>query len=107
MTVEYKGSVRFGAMTVPFTTVREVEFAAPALIESNQIKGTMKRHKSRISLADEDSGTRLDYHLEMVPSAIAGGLLSKVRLEQEFRETFDAAAREMLRRKSAATPAQR
>ena len=67
----------------------------------------MKRHKSRISLAAEDAGTRLDYHLEMVPSAVAAALLNKVRLEQEFRETFDAAAGEMLRRKSAATPTQR
>ncbi|HET9023887.1 MAG TPA: SRPBCC family protein [Burkholderiaceae bacterium] len=107
VTVEYKGSVRLGAVTVPFTTVREVEFTAPALIESIQIKGTMKRHTSRISFAAEDAGTRVDYHLEMVPSAVAAGLLSKVRLEQEFRETFDAAASEMLRRKSAATLTQR
>lgn len=104
VTVEYSGSVRIGAVIVPFTTLREIELSAPALIVSTQIEGTMRRHKSRISLATEGAGTRLDYHLEMEPSAIAGAMLNRARIEQELRDTFDAAAGEMLRRKSAATP---
>lgn len=106
-TVEYSGSVRAGAVTVPFMTVRDVEFSAPSVIVSTQVKGTMRRHRSRISLAPEGTGTRLDYHLEMEPSAIAAVLLSTARIERELRETFDAAAGEMLRRQSAAALAGR
>jgi len=105
VTVEYQGSVRFGPLMVPFTTVRDVAFSAPAVIESTQIRGTMKRHQSRIGLTPEGAGTRLDYHVEMVPSAMAAPLLSKGRLEQELRENFDAMAAEMLRRAGAATTA--
>ena len=104
-TIEYEGVVRYGFLTVPFTTVREIEFAAPAWIHSTQIKGTMKRHVSRIDLAAEGTGTRLDYHVEMVPSVIAAAVLSKRRVEQELREHFDAITAELLRQKEAIPPA--
>lgn len=107
VTVEYSGNVRLGAVTVPFVTVREVEVAAPAVIESTQVRGTMRRHRSRIDLAPEGAGTRLDYHLEMEPSAIVAALLTRSRIEQELRDTFEAAAEEMLRRRPAATAAAR
>lgn len=100
-TIEYEGVVRYGFLTIPFTTVREVEFAAPAWIHSIQVKGTMKRHESRIDFAAEGTGTRLDYHVAMVPSAIAALVLNKRRVEHELREHFDAIAAEMLRRKDA------
>jgi carbon monoxide dehydrogenase subunit G len=102
VTVEYSGSVQMGPVAVPFTALREVELSPPVLIESTQIKGTMRRHKSRIRLAAEGAGTRLDYHLEMEPSTFAAAFLNRSRIEQELRDTFDAAAAEMLRRPAAA-----
>lgn len=102
-TVEYSGHVHLGFVAIPYTTVRAVEFAAPAVIETTQIRGTLRRHVSRSVLATEGAGTRLVYHLEMEPSAISAPLVNKVRIERELRETFEAAAGEMVRRKAAAT----
>jgi uncharacterized protein YndB with AHSA1/START domain len=106
-TVEYRGIAHFGAWNIPFTAVREVESTAPALIESVQISGTMKQQRSRITLTPDGGGTRLDYHLEMVPSTISRVLVTRARIEQELRDTFNAAEGEMLRRKSVAAPTAR
>jgi hypothetical protein len=103
-TVEYSGHVHLGFVAIPYTTVREVEFTAPAVIETTQIKGTLRRHVSRSVLTNDGAGTRLVYHLEMEPSAISAPLVNKARIEQELRQTFEAAAGEMLRRKAAGTP---
>ena len=103
-TIEYEGVVRYGFLAVPFTTVSVVEYAVPTWIHSTQIQGTMKRHESRIELTAEGMGTRLDYHAEMVPGAIAAVVVNERRIEHELREQFDAIAAEMLRR-SNATPA--
>jgi hypothetical protein len=100
-TIQYQGVVRYGFLAVPFTTVRELEFTAPVWIHSTQTKGTMKRHESRIHFAAVGAGTRLDYHVEMVPGAMAGLVLNKWRVEHELREHFDAIAAEILRRKEA------
>jgi carbon monoxide dehydrogenase subunit G len=106
-TVEQQGVAHFGLLSFPFTTVREVEFAAPASIHSTQVKGSMKRLESRMSLAPDGAGTRLDYHVEMVPGGAAAVVLSKSFLEHEFREQFDAIIAEMVRRKGGAAPAPR
>lgn len=100
-TIEYEGVVRYGFLTFPFTTVREIEFATPAWIHSKQIGGSMKRQESHIDFAVDGAGTRLAYHVEMVPNAIAAVLLNKRRVEDELREHFDAIAAEILRRKKA------
>jgi len=100
-TVEYQGAVRLGFLAIPFTTVREVEFARPYWIRTSQLKGTMKRHESRITFTDEDKGTRLDYHAEMVPGPIAALVTNPQRVELELREHFEAIAAEILRRQEA------
>ena len=105
VTVEQQGVAHFGPLAIPFTTVREVEFAAPTSIHSTQVKGTMKRLESRMSLAAEGAATRLDYHVEMVPGAVAATVLNKGFVEHEFREQFDAIIAEMVRRKGGAAPA--
>jgi uncharacterized protein YndB with AHSA1/START domain len=103
-TVEYQGVVPFGFLAVPFTTVREIEFLRPDWIRTSQLSGTMKRHESRITFAAEAEGTRLEYHVEMVPGFIAAVVTNRRRVEFELREHFDAIAAEILRRKDAPPP---
>jgi Polyketide cyclase / dehydrase and lipid transport len=106
-TIEYEGVVRYGILAIPFTTVRRIEFAAPAWIRATQISGSMKRHESRIELAVRGAQTCLDYHVEMVPGTLAAMVLNSRRVELELREHFDAIAAEMLRRNAAPPPASR
>jgi len=102
LTVEQLGVARFGALALPFTTVREVKIAAPDSIHATQVKGSMKRLESRMRLAVEAAGTRLDYHIEMTPGIASAVVLSASFLEHELREQFDAIIAEMVRRNGAA-----
>lgn len=103
-TVEYQGAVPLGFLEVPFTTVREVEFTRPEWIRTSQLKGTMKRHESRITFTADGKGTRVDYHAEMAPGAIAALVTNPQRVEHELREHFEAIAAEILRRQGASPP---
>jgi ribosome-associated toxin RatA of RatAB toxin-antitoxin module len=100
--VEHQGVVRYGILTVPFTTLREVEFAARDRIRTIQVRGTMKRHESWMGFADDRAGTRIDYHVEMEPSALAALVMNERRVESELREHCEAIGAEILRRKDAA-----
>ena len=88
-------------------TVREIEFASPESIHSTQVRGSMRRLESTTKLLAEGAGTRLDYHIEMVPGAVAAVVLTRNFLEHELGEQFEAVLAEMVRRKGAAAPAGR
>jgi hypothetical protein len=98
VTVEQHGVARFGILSFPFSTVREVEIAAPLSIHSRQIKGSMKRYESWMRLAAEGAGTRLEYHVEFSPGAVVAATLSRGFVEHEFSEQFEAVVAEMIRR---------
>lgn len=103
-TVEYRGVVRYGVLTVPFTTTREITFSAPEWIRTTQVKGTMKRHESRMDLVAEGLGTRIDYRVLMVPNALAALVMNERRIATELSEHCEAIAAEILRRKDASLP---
>jgi ribosome-associated toxin RatA of RatAB toxin-antitoxin module len=98
-TVEQQGLARFGLLSFPYTTVRDVELDAPASIRSTQVAGSMKRLTSLMRLSSEGGATRLDYHAEFVPGAVAAKVLTKAFIEHEFSEQFEAIVAEMIRRK--------
>jgi hypothetical protein len=49
-------------------------------------------------LEPEGKGTRIIYHLEIVPSVLAGAVMSKKFVEYEVGEQFTAIVGEMTRR---------
>jgi ribosome-associated toxin RatA of RatAB toxin-antitoxin module len=100
--VEHQGVVHYGIVTVPFTSLREISFAAPNWIRTTQIEGTMKQHQSRMDFVTEGVGTRIDYHVQMVPSVLAALVMNERRVAYELSEHCDAIAAEILRRKMAA-----
>jgi hypothetical protein len=51
-----------------------------------------------MKLESAGAGTRLTYHLEVVPSRLAGAVLSTGVLEHELAEQFAAIIEEMTRR---------
>ena len=102
VTVEHQGVVHYGILTVPFTSLREISFSAPDWIRTTQIEGTMKQHQSRMDFVSEGAGTRIDYHVQMVPSVLAAMVMNERRVASELSEHCDAIAAEILRRKMAA-----
>lgn len=98
-TVEQVGVVRVGLFGFPYVSLRAIDTSGPLTIRSRQIEGSMRRVESTMRLAAEREGTRLAYHLELVPSAFAGRMVSETMLEREIGEQFAAIVAEMLRRR--------
>ena len=98
LTVEQKGNAKFGLLSIPYTSVRKMELEPQNTILSTQVSGSMRKLVSLMRVTPDGSGTRLDYKLEIVPSAIASSVMSKDFLKGELTEQFTAIVDEMVRR---------
>lgn len=98
VTFEQHGVARYGALSFPYTTERRADLKSPVSIKTVQTHGSLRRVESTMTLEPEGSGTRLTYHLEIVPSLLASTILSKPFLENEIGEQFTAIIGEMARR---------
>jgi hypothetical protein len=67
-------------------------------IRSAQVKGSLRRVESLMTLEPDGNGTRMTCHLEMVPSLLAGSVMSKRFLEHEITEQFGPIVGDMTRR---------
>ncbi len=98
ITVEQRGVAKYGALSFPYDTERKLDLKPKATINSTQLKGSLRRVVSTMMLEPDGKGTRLTYHLEIVPSLLAGALLSKEFVQHEISEQFTAIIAEMVRR---------
>jgi len=98
-TIEQRGHAKFGLLSIPYTSVREIVMNPQTTIRSTQVKGSMRRLQSLMTLSADGDGTTMQYQLEMVPSLIASGALSKDFLKHEIEEQFTAIVGEMIKRK--------
>jgi carbon monoxide dehydrogenase subunit G len=98
VTVEQHGLARYGALGFPYTSRRRIEMVEPLTVRSIQVEGSMRRFDSLMTLEPDEKGTRLTYHLEMVPGLVARAVLSRSFLEHELAEQFGAIVGEMVRR---------
>jgi carbon monoxide dehydrogenase subunit G len=98
LTIEQKGTAKFGLLSIPYTSVRKMELEPEKSILATQVSGNMRRLVSLMRVSADGTGTRLDYKLEMTPSAIASSVMSKDFLKHELTEQFTAIVGEMVRR---------
>jgi ribosome-associated toxin RatA of RatAB toxin-antitoxin module len=99
LTVEQKGTAKFGLLSFPYTSVRKMQLDPPRTIEATQLQGSMKRLASLMKVSPGDNGgTRLDYRLEIVPSSIAATVMSPDFLRGELTDQFTAIVGEMVKR---------
>jgi ribosome-associated toxin RatA of RatAB toxin-antitoxin module len=98
VTIEQRGVAKYGAISFPYTTERKIELKPQGSINSTQLKGSLRRVVSTMVIEPDGKGTRLTYHLEIVPSLLASALLSKDFLQHELGEQFGAIIGEMVRR---------
>ena len=99
MSIEQRGTAKFGAFSFPYTSVREIALDPPKTILSTQVKGSMKRQKSLMTVSADGPGTMMQYQLEVVPSLLASAALSADFLKHEIDEQFTAIVGEMVKRK--------
>lgn len=98
VTIEQRGAAKFGVASFPYVSVRQMTLDPQRTVHARQVKGSMKRLESLMTLTPENGGTKLTYRLEMAPSAMVAAVLSKDFLEHELSEQFAAIVEEMTRR---------
>ena len=98
LTVEQHGIARFGIASFPYSSVRQMRLDPQRTVHSSQIRGSMRKMESLMTVAPDGNGTRLTYHLEIVPAGLAAAVMSQDFLEHELREQFAAIISEMVRR---------
>ena len=98
ITIEQRGVAKYGALSFPYDTERKLDLKPMATINSTQIKGSLRRVVSTMMLEPDGKGTRMTYHLEIVPSLLAGALLSREFVQHEISQQFTAIIAEMVRR---------
>lgn len=98
VTIEQRGQAKFGAASFNYVTERQLEMNKPLSIKSVQTKGSLKRVESLMKVEPDGNGTRLVYHIEIIPNLLASAVMSKSFLEHEITEQFTAIIGEMTKR---------
>ncbi|HEX6829839.1 MAG TPA: SRPBCC family protein, partial [Burkholderiales bacterium] len=101
LTVFQKGVARFGILSFPFESVREVELEAEETVRSRNISGNLRKLESLTRFSDADGATRISYRVEIIPDFWLPGFIGEVVIRDEIEEQFAAILKEMLRRRGA------
>lgn len=104
--VEQRGVMRWGLLSQPFHTVREVELVEPHQVSSRVLSGTIPRATTLTRLAPVKGGTEIRHHIELALESWLPDLALVALLRSETRQQFAALVTEMQRRQDAAAQLQ-
>lgn len=93
-----KGMKRVGLLTFSFESVREIELMPIRTIKAKVVSGNMRKLESTMRVSPEGEGTRLEYHLELIPNYWVPPLIGPALIRRESRLQFEAIIDEMVRR---------
>ncbi len=104
LSVVQHGTVRYGFLSFPFSSEREVRLEPMRRIVARQISGTVKSFQSEMRLSRSERSengvrlVRLDYQMEVVPDSSLARVFGASFVEHEVAEQLSALAAEMVRR---------
>lgn len=96
--IAQQGKANFGPFSFHFESERYIEVFADGRILAQAIAGSSKSMHSEMQIHSEGRGTRLEYHVEMVPEQWIPSSIGVNLLRHELAEQFSAITREMERR---------
>jgi len=102
--IAQKGAGRLGPFSFPFESVRELELVPYEIMKAKNISGNMRKMQSTTRLIPEGTGTRLEYHLEVMPNYWVPPLIGPAFIREGVRNQFRAIVGEMARRQGVAAP---
>ncbi len=98
--LEQQGELRFPVFHVRFDVVARVEEHPYHTIRFRAIRGNMTEMSGEwnVEAIGADEGSRLRYHVRVVPEFWVPPVLGPALLKRNFNEQFEALTREMMRR---------
>jgi carbon monoxide dehydrogenase subunit G len=100
-TIEQKGEVSYGPISVPFSAVREIELKPYAEIRSRAVGGSVKRGMAVTTLIPDGDGTKIVYHSESEPDLWVPPGIGPRFIENETRTQFESLRHEIVGRRNA------
>ena len=100
LTVEQRGTARWGLLALSFQTVREVQLVPFERVTSHVVGGSLRRVDTLTRLATVADGTEIRHHIELMTESWLPDFVIEGFLRAEVRQQFDALEREMRRRRS-------
>jgi hypothetical protein len=95
-----EGVARFGFLSFPYDSEREVHLEPMRRILARDIGGSLKRMESETLIQPHEQGVHIRYHADIVPDSFLGRLFGPSFAGHIIEEQFVAMAREMLRRQA-------
>lgn len=99
MKVFQRGSAKYGPISFPFESTREMQLTPFDKIQSHMISGNMRKMEGTTQLVDEGAQTRIIYHTDSIPGVWIPPIVGKVFIEHEIREQFQEMRNEIIKRK--------
>ena len=96
--VRQKGVAKFGFLTFPFESDREVRLEPMRRILARNITGTLKRMDSELNISSQEQMVHLRYHAQIVPDSLLGRFFGATFVRHEVEEQLHRMAAEMKRR---------
>jgi ribosome-associated toxin RatA of RatAB toxin-antitoxin module len=99
--VEQRGELKWGPVTEPYATVREVQLTPLESIRSTTVAGATPREQSLTRFKEVPAGTEIWHRAEMVFDTWMPDRVAETVLQKIMQERYEAFVAEMVRRKSA------
>lgn len=99
--ISQRGTAKYGPLSFPFESTREIRLTPWDSIQSRLISGNMRKMTGLTLLSDDGTGTRIVSHTDSVPGVWIPPLVGKTFIAHEMREQFQQIRDEILRRKRA------
>ena len=96
--VAQKGVARLGFFSAKYESIREISLSQPHEIRAHGVGGNVQRMESLMQLQAEGTGTRLNYHAEVLPGFWFPPLIGPALVRHQTAEQFSAMLQEMMRR---------
>lgn len=95
-----RGSAKYGPVSFPFESTREMRLTPFDEIRSRLISGNMRKMEGTTRLVDEGAQTRIIYHADSIPGVWIPPIVGKAFIEHETREQFREMRNEIIMRKN-------
>ncbi len=96
--IRQKGVAKYGVLSFPFESEREVRLEPMKRILARNLTGTLKRMDSELNIASQEQKVRLRYHAEIVPDSLLGRFFGATFVRHEVEEQLQRMVSEMQRR---------
>lgn len=103
LVVSQRGTAKYGPLSFPFESTREIRLTPWDCIQSRLISGNMRKMTGLTMLFDLGAGTRVIYHADSIPGVWLPPLVGKTFIAHEMREQFQQMRDEIMRRKQVQT----